>query len=61
MGPPTHLKNINPEFLLSKENARTMSGTETQGKAILRLLLLGIHPICRHQTHILLLMPRNAY
>uniref|UniRef100_A0A0V1KHE1 Uncharacterized protein n=1 Tax=Trichinella nativa TaxID=6335 RepID=A0A0V1KHE1_9BILA len=23
MRPPTHLKNINPEFLLSKENAGT--------------------------------------
>jgi hypothetical protein len=45
MGPPTHLKNINPEFLLSKGNAGTKSGTETEGKAIQRLPHLGIHPI----------------
>jgi hypothetical protein len=30
MGPSTHLKNINPEFLLSKENAGTKSGAETE-------------------------------
>jgi hypothetical protein len=34
---PTHLKNINPEFFLSKGNARTKSGTETKGKAIQRM------------------------
>jgi hypothetical protein len=34
MGPPTNLKNINPEFLLSKGNAGTKNGTETEGKAI---------------------------
>jgi hypothetical protein len=34
MGPPTHLKNINPELLLSKGNAGTKSETETEGKAI---------------------------
>jgi hypothetical protein len=53
MGPPTHLKNINPEFLLSKENAGTKSGAETE------MPHLGIHPICRHQIQMLLLMPRN--
>jgi hypothetical protein len=37
MGPPTHLININPEFLLSKGNAETESGAETDGKAIQRL------------------------
>jgi len=42
----THLKNFNPEFLLSKENAKTKSGAETEGKAIQRLPHLGIHPIC---------------
>jgi hypothetical protein len=28
-GPPTHLKNINTEYFLSKGNAGTKSGTET--------------------------------
>jgi hypothetical protein len=60
MGLPTHLKNINPEFLLLKGNTGTKNGAETEGKAIQRLLHLGIHPICRHQTQILLLMPRRA-
>ena len=34
MGTPTHLKNINLEFLLSKGNGGTKSGAETKGKAI---------------------------
>jgi hypothetical protein len=46
MGPPTHLKNINLKFLLSKENAGKKSGAENEGKAIQRLPHLGIHPIC---------------
>jgi hypothetical protein len=46
MGPPTHLKNINPEFLLSKGNSGTKSEAETEGKAIQRLPHLGIHSIC---------------
>jgi len=46
MGPPTHLKNINPEFLLSKGNGGTKSGTETERGAIQRLLYLKIHSIC---------------
>jgi hypothetical protein len=37
MGPSTHLKNINAELLQSKRNAGTMSGAETEGKAIQRL------------------------
>jgi hypothetical protein len=41
MGTPTHLKNINPEFLLSKGNAGTKSEAETEGKAIQRLPQLG--------------------
>jgi hypothetical protein len=45
MKPPTHLKNINIEFLLSKGNAGTKSAAETEGKAIQRLSHLGIHPI----------------
>jgi hypothetical protein len=60
VGPPTHLKNINPEFFLSKWNARTKSGGVTERKAIQSLPHLGIHPICRHQTKTLLLMPRKA-
>ena len=32
MGTTTHLKNIYPEFLLSKGNAGTKSGAETEGK-----------------------------
>jgi hypothetical protein len=60
MRPPTHLKNINPEFLLSKGNARTKCGAETEGKAIWRKPHLEIHLIYRHQTQTLLLMPRSA-
>ena len=36
MGPHTHFKNINPEFFLSKGNAWTKSGAETEGKTIQR-------------------------
>jgi hypothetical protein len=39
-----HLKNNNPEFLLSKGNTGTKNGAETKGKAIQRLPHLGIHP-----------------
>jgi hypothetical protein len=45
MEPHTHLKNINPEFLLSKESAGTNSASETEGKAIQRLPHLEIHSI----------------
>ena len=48
MGPSILLKNINPELLLSKENAGTKSRAEIEGKAIQRLTHLGIYPICRH-------------
>ena len=34
MGPPSHLKNIHSELLMSKGNAGTKSGAETEGKAI---------------------------
>jgi hypothetical protein len=44
-GATHHLKNINPEYLLSKGNAGTKSGVETEGKAIQRLPHLRIHPI----------------
>jgi hypothetical protein len=50
LGPPTHLKNFNPELLQSKENTGTKSRAETEGKAIQRLPHLGIHPIYRYQT-----------
>jgi hypothetical protein len=56
MGPPNHLKNINPEFLLSKGNV----GTKSKAETIKRLSHLEIHPICRHQTQTLLLMLRTA-
>jgi hypothetical protein len=36
MGPLTHLKHINTELFLSKENAGTKNGAETEGKAKLR-------------------------
>jgi len=57
---PTHLKNISPEFLLSKGNGETKSVAEMEGKAIQRLPHLGIHPICKQQTQTSLLMPRSA-
>jgi hypothetical protein len=41
-------------------NMETKCGAETEGKATQRLPHLGIHPIYRHQTQILLQMPRSA-
>jgi len=41
-------------------NTGTKSGAETEDKAIQRLPHLGIHPICSHQTQLLLLMPRSS-
>ena len=46
--------------ILTGGNMETKYGAETEGKAIQRLLHLGIHPICRHQTLTLLLMPRST-
>jgi hypothetical protein len=43
--PQTHLKNNNPEFLLSKGNAGTKSGIKSEGKVIQRLLHLEMDPI----------------
>jgi hypothetical protein len=57
---PTQLKNINTELFLSKGNAGTENGAETEGKAIQRLPHLGIHPICRHKTQTALLMPKST-
>jgi len=37
-----------------------MFGTETEGKPILKLPYLVIHPIRSHQTQTILLMPRSA-
>ena len=37
IGPPTHLKNFNPELLLSKGNRGTKFEAETKGKAIHKL------------------------
>jgi hypothetical protein len=48
-------KNFNPEMFLSKGKTGTKSGTETEGKAFSDCPHLGIYPICKHQTPILLL------
>ena len=57
----THpFQNFNPKFLLSKRTIGTKSRVETKGKSIQRLLHLGIHPICSHQTQSLSLMRRSA-
>jgi hypothetical protein len=57
MGLPTHLKNFNPEFLLSKGNIWANCGEETKGKTIQRLPHLMVHPMYRLQTQTLVLMP----
>jgi hypothetical protein len=44
---------------LSKGKTGTKNGTKSEGKVSQRLFHLGIHPICRHQTPILLLIPRG--
>jgi hypothetical protein len=44
MGPHTHLKNINPEFLLSKGNTSTKNGAKPEAKAIKRLPALPRDP-----------------
>jgi hypothetical protein len=46
--------------ILKGGNTETKCKAETEGKAIQRLLHLGIHPIYRHQTQILFPMPRSA-
>jgi hypothetical protein len=40
--------------ILTGGNMETKCGAETEGKAIQRLLHLGIHPIYSHQTGMLL-------
>ena len=52
------------ETKYSREEIRTQEikyGAETEGNVTQRLPHLGIHPICRHQTHTLLQMPRSAW
>ena len=44
MGAPTHLTNINSEFLPSKGKAGTKTGAETEGKANQRLPALPRGP-----------------
>ena len=46
--------------ILMEGNKETKCRAETEGKAIKRLLHLGIHPIYSHQTPTLLWMLRNA-
>jgi len=50
MGPHAHLKNNNPEFLLSIENAGTKNGAEFEEKVIQRVPHLGIHPSADTKT-----------
>ena len=47
--------------ILTGGNLETKWGAETEGKAIQRLLPLGIHPIYSHQTQMLLWMLGSAY
>jgi hypothetical protein len=47
--------------ILKGVNKETKCGAETEGKAIQRLLHLGIHPTCKHQTQTLLWMPRSTW
>jgi hypothetical protein len=46
--------------ILPRGNIETKCGAVTERKAIQRLTYLRIHPIYRHQTQILLQMPRSA-
>ena len=46
--------------VLTWGNMETKCGRETEGKAVQRLLYLGIHLICSHQTGMVLRMPRSA-
>jgi hypothetical protein len=61
MGTPKHLKIFIPEMLLSEGNSGSKNAAETEGKTIQIPAQLGTHPMCRHQTLTLLLMPRCAY
>ena len=52
------LRRVNK--ILTGGNMETKCGAETEGKTILILLHLGIHPIFSNQTKTLLLMPRST-
>jgi hypothetical protein len=47
--------------ILTGENMQTMCRAEIEGKAVQRLAHLGIHPIYRHQTQMLLWMLGSAW
>jgi hypothetical protein len=46
--------------VLKGANMETKCGAETEGKAILRLPHLGIHPICSHQKKTVFQMPKSV-
>jgi hypothetical protein len=46
--------------ILTEGTSETKCGAEIKGKAIQELPHPGIHPIYRHQTQTLLLMPRSV-
>ena len=46
--------------ILTRGNIETNCGAETEGKAIQRVPLMGIHPIYSHQIQTLLWMPGSA-
>jgi hypothetical protein len=50
MGPPTYLKNFDPELFLSKGNIGTKNGAKTEGQAIQRPPNLGSIP-CTGTKH----------
>ena len=59
--------SVDDSVLLRKQNKifiganmETKCGTGTEGRAILRLPYLGIHPIYSYQTQTLLWMPTSA-
>jgi hypothetical protein len=53
MKPPTHLKIINPELLLSKGNTWINCEQRLKERPSRDCPTWGIHPIYRHQTQIL--------
>jgi hypothetical protein len=56
---PLISKCLTQNFSCLKET-QTKSGAEIEGKAIHRVPHLDIHPILRHQSQTLVLMPRYA-
>jgi len=60
-------QNVDASFPLRREskiltegNIGTKSGAGTEEKISQRLPHLGIHPICSHQTQLLMLIPRSV-